>query len=515
MKPIIAFYKKFLEDVGLEILDTGDIMIKSGMDDELTPLKVTIKRESGTGDTLISRAMSMYLPINELMEREEDFSHGYFHPACESNFRGQSEVFNKSVQLAGLTYYRYVVSTIDALLVVASNKSEHAKLPLELMEVVSELPDVSASTVNSWRKLVKSCGNITGKQAMVKLQPAREGEIGGVRYARTCKVTAPILDSGDLYGVAMSQTAKLCITKAFNLVLGELPYCGSNSPTAPYFLSFAQAYNDAMSQVKEVAKVLSGHIQDSYEFKGGWSTSLAKVHDWYKMDFYHQLEGNIGAGKDIAAKPSSVSVSLEPLQMNTGIPMEPVNSGPPAAVAHTQQVTSPVTPAPTPVAPTTNGVPTFKLPTAMPAQNMQMPPQQYHPPQQMAPQQQYHPPQQMAPQPQQYPQQQGYPQPQQYPQQQGYPQQQYPQQQGYPQQQYPQQQGYPQQQQAPGQAGMFYDPRTKTMRSTGTPTQPHAQQMQYGPIPGYEGPYAGQNGAPYYIHQQSRQAIQASDLFSR
>ena len=314
MKPILKFYKSFLQDLGLIVEKDGAVLIKPSVDDEAVPVTVRIK----FGDKYTK--LPLYLPTQELLTSDTG-DKAFFHPAGESCARGQSEIFNAILKLATVQMHRGLMITIDSLLELAAAKDKHGKsdVTVACLELITELGDVSPATVKSWKKLVNKTTGFSGSKPTLTMFVGRNKTINGNTYARTAGVKVPLLSRDDLYGEKMSKTAEGIIRRSFELVIGEEPSVnGSNSPTAPYFMSLAKTYHQVMTTIATTARILGPHMKAPVEFDGRWIKSLDKVHDWYRNDFYCQLDGNVGLGKNTEEnappRESAGSVSRPPQQ---------------------------------------------------------------------------------------------------------------------------------------------------------------------------------------------------------
>ncbi len=289
MKPIIKFYTEFLNDLGLRIADDGLVTDPAG-----NPVLVSIKR----GAEKKIQKLPLCLPTQQALEKDSG-TVVYFHPACEGLDAGQSEVFNATLKLVNAMTYASIVATVNALMHAAADTERHSSLKQPVMELVSQLPDVSQGTLASWISLSKKL-TVSGDMALLNYHMERDQSIEGIKYGRVARFRTKVLESENLYTPkGMSQIAERAIRKAIQLVVGEpVVDVGSNAQTAPYFTALAKCYHQVMQRVSRVASIL-GVIEVGYQ--GNWSANIDNLHDWYRGDatragtgLYIQLDGNIG-----------------------------------------------------------------------------------------------------------------------------------------------------------------------------------------------------------------------------
>ena len=394
-KPILDFYQQFLADIGVSVGEDAQLFIDAP-DDEKIPFTIIAKRKGQ------KKKLAVYIPTRKHMLEPEEGKRLYWHPACESSQRGQSVIHNKTMSIAGLRIYRALVLAVDTLLSVAGTPELHKKLNHTAMEYISQLPTVSEATVKSWRKLLKNTDSTNGNRAVIKIRSDRDIEIGGLQFNRVCKVYSPLIASHDLFGVNMSKSAEVCIRKAFDIVLGEDDFkeivIGSNNPTAPYFQSFAKTYHHVMSNIRDINVAFSDYTIDKVPYSGKWERSLVKLHDWYKDDFFVQLDLNVGASYadpnvvDAPEPPQHAAVgSLPQPPMQPSVPVEET----PAPTTSNETNINPVTGKPV------ESVGSYKVAPQTQPQYPPQPPQYQPPPPQYGGQPQYQqPPPQYGGQPQ-------------------------------------------------------------------------------------------------------------------
>lgn len=324
MKPIVKFYQQFLSDLGLTCKEDGEIVVVDG--DNTVPIRVKIKRDNGY------EQLPLYLPIDSQLEHD-DGKKVFFHPACESSYRGQSEILNALIKLVNAKVNSSAALTIDSLLELAVNKDSHSKLSQPVMELIKQLPEVSPVTVKGWRKLFTRTSDFNGPTPMITISVGRDKLVHGVKCSRIATLKVPLMESDNLYGVNLSKIAESTIRKTFDILMGDEDIInGSNSPTAPYFIALAKTFNQAMMNITAISKKLGSRMKSEIEYDGRWVNSLDKLHDWYRNNFYIQLIGNIGQGKNteehevsniVPATPSQKPVNAPPPQPQNQPPQQP------------------------------------------------------------------------------------------------------------------------------------------------------------------------------------------------
>lgn len=311
----------------MSVNEDGAVYVVAG--EQAVAFHVRVKRASGYVK------LPLYLPTDKALH-EDDGSRVYFHPACESTYKGQSEVLNAILKMANLSIFNATVCTIESLLSISANKDAHSKLPQPLMELVAELPTVSNITVKAWRKIASKATDFTGPQPMCALSLHRDKVVHDVKCARVAALKLPILDAEDLYCPGISKIANDAIRKAFELLFGSSTIIqGSNSPTAPYFTALIKAYHDVMSRISTVTRLLGTHMVKEIEYAGGWVKNVDKLHDWYRTEFFDWYEGNIGLGKDTEEKQLEQAHTKNAVQDQ--IPPQPQPTKPSTPVVPYQQ----------------------------------------------------------------------------------------------------------------------------------------------------------------------------------
>jgi hypothetical protein len=357
VKPIVKFYKQFLQDLGLTIGDDDEVMLVVKGHDPIH-IKVNVKRGK------VFKQLPLYLPT----DRHLNVDNGdkvYFHPAGESCSRGQSEVFNATLKIATERMFAAVTCTVDSLLKLCADREAHSNsnVTVEAVELLRDVGDVSKPTVEQWKSLFKKTTGYTGERPIMSVVVGRNKTIDKVSYSRICGVRLPILDSADMYDIKLTKTAQMAIRKSFDLVLGSEPCVnGSNSPTAPYFMALAKTYHQVMTSVMSVVRIIEPYMHGEVKFDGRWLKSLDKLHDWYRNDFYIQLEGNLGLGKTVEEEDKPASNTQAPQRILTEARQDSSESSVRPVQMPTQQHVEPIqVPVKEPVP--DDGIPRFKPPT--------------------------------------------------------------------------------------------------------------------------------------------------------
>lgn len=380
--PIIEFYRQFLSDLDCTVDKHGQIFQVAGQ--EKAPLKVDIKRRNKRV------TLPVYLPLKRLMDEEDTGDKVYFHPACESIFRGQSEILTLIVKLVNIKLDISVFTIASSIMALAHNTDAHSSVDQDTMEeILSHMPTVSKATLQAF--LTAKRNKLTsgrGKYPLVTLKLARTDKRSTV-HTRTATFNSPFLEDENLYGIKFSNTAKLAVRKAMELTLGELPVVkNSDANTAPYFTALVSCFHEVMTNLKAVMVYLEGHMVRDVNYAGDWRRDLGKLGKWYKDKFFIQLEGNMGSGKDVT--PGEEPVKEEAPKVGYNAPHQE-----PARPTHQ----TPAPAAPEPEEEDDDVTPTFKSPLN-PAQAKRdiyappaPPPGHYPPPGHGYPPQNYYPPQ--------------------------------------------------------------------------------------------------------------------------
>lgn len=334
---LLDLYTQILEDVGLTVNEDGEVL-----DGKSKPLKITFE---GTKRPLV-------MPNEKQLKRTDSHAVLYFHPACESLYRGRSEVLNAlAIMMAGRIHFAALMVT-TAVLEFGADKDAHKKAPQRKAEILFKLPTISKPTMASWKALMPTLTlpGEQGKRPLMRLNLTRSIEMDdGTKYKRGCLINFPILEEEDSYNPDLTNVAKEAIHNALELTLGaESYFVGSNANTAPYLDALLRCYNEVMSHIHDIAERVAPYLVGGKEippYKGDWVDGLKQLGELYKRDLNMSLDGNQGRGGD--EEPEEVKPATTPAPAPSKPRIAAKGSASTGAAPQPRQPAAPA-PAPTP-----------------------------------------------------------------------------------------------------------------------------------------------------------------------
>ena len=312
---LTTLYKKLLQSADVVENENGCLSMAYG--GTQTPVLATINR-LGTQVTL-----PIVLPTQEVIDAEEDGTLVKFHPFAESPFADQSEVFNKlQILLSGR-----VCAVVQGLVITVINTTVSGNVggesSNELLQLIRDIPSVDKpkaqeKVIKFADMIAKRHTSITGQFPVVRFNVGRRkrNDIEAIRWA---ELSMPVLDTDEedmrIFGVkAPSRTAFNVVMEAYRAVLptpsveGHISAClaGTNSTTAPYFISLLKSYLSVVKHLNEVARTLNIESSDELITATDWKTLITKA-ETLTNEIDIDFEGNVGISTGKAADLSNTT----------------------------------------------------------------------------------------------------------------------------------------------------------------------------------------------------------------
>lgn len=396
---ITTLYKPLGQCAGWTFTDEGVA------ETDLTGVKSAVKVDN----------LTLTLPTSEFLRNPDWTQFVAFHPLCENNLRGESQVLRTLRNWWMIRLNGAFVALLEGLVTVAADTDGHKRLGAKASEFLSVIKGADEKTVKAMSKILDvACTSVETR--LVSCYLKRGGEWKGDRYNRVCVIDFPILQAID----PQKQTIldqKVARKGDFNeihalikWVLGldpkadvpaENPYTvGTNDMTAPYLTAFLSSMYLLGKRINYLVKLYKKVIPElaDYEYDLSWHDHMGNFKELSNL--LPAYEGNVGVPpKDDsipaieATKPVSNAMARMAEQQPAQAPVQqPVHNAAPAAPVYEK-------PAP---APTHQPSGDFAAKMAALRQQVAPPPQpQYYQPPQYAPQYAPRPYQHQAPAPQQ------------------------------------------------------------------------------------------------------------------
>lgn len=224
MNKLIRLYTDILTSADIEIADGGILMYREKPDADPVPVTVTLDRNE----------RQIILPTEANLKAGITDDYVVFHPACESVFCGHSVILNRLQLQLNLKLYYATLVAVDALLQLANSREEHGKLDRKQQALIMPLSDISKSTIDYFRQVVRKITGVSGKHPLLSLHLARNRQVDGVVFGNVCTLQTPILSEKDpFYGINTAKKNHEPLRVAFETVFPEDRAIGTNSRDTP------------------------------------------------------------------------------------------------------------------------------------------------------------------------------------------------------------------------------------------------------------------------------------------
>lgn len=364
---LLQSYTAILDSFGIHAEEEGSFLRSTHpVTGDTTPLMVTVARNS---DMV---TLPVVLPTKEVLKLEEDGTLIKYHPMGESVFRGQSEVLNKTVMLAGARVCMVTQCLVQTLVNLSVDTDLHSELSPGAMKLIEQMPLLKSANSKSnlskyWSSLVKRTTGIKGEFPICRFHLERTGELDSNTYSRICRLRPVVLEQpeGRIFGlVGPTAGTRESVLAAYTLVLGESGQfaAGSNSKSAPYLFALLRCYGAVLTHLNKLVKTLSKHLDKKLLTSNvEWIKDIDNMDGYFKSELDIQFEGNIGitssnataakaAEEDIVGRPTAVKINKPGVKIAAPVTTQhkpvqvPVAAQPaPALPETTVAVTKPVT----------------------------------------------------------------------------------------------------------------------------------------------------------------------------
>lgn len=312
---------------------------------------------TGTKSVIKVDNLILTLPTSEFLRKPDWTQFVAFHPLCENNLRGESQVLRTLRNWWMIRLNGAFVALLEGLVTVAADTDGHKRLGAKASEFLSVIKGADEKTVKAMSKILDvACTSVETR--LVSCYLKRGGEWKGDRYNRVCVIDFPILQSID----AQKQTIldqKVARKGDFNelqalikWVLGldpkadvptENPYTvGTNDMTAPYLTAFLSSMYLLGKRINHLVKLYKKVLPElaEYEYDLSWHEHMGNFKELANL--LPAYEGNVGVppkdesvgGIEVGgAKPKNNALARMAEQQPTNAPIQQPTHVEPAAPA--------------------------------------------------------------------------------------------------------------------------------------------------------------------------------------
>lgn len=167
---LIDLYRGVLESVGCIVEDDGFIYHNYKEGREPVQLRVD------------GKLRKMALPIHSILKDADWDEVVAFHPACESVFKGNSEVLNWLIDVIAIRLYRVSATHAATILALATDTKEHQKLKAKQLTMLSVLGDAKPTALKYLGNIFKRSTGTSGKHPMLSIRIRRGEIVDGAKY---------------------------------------------------------------------------------------------------------------------------------------------------------------------------------------------------------------------------------------------------------------------------------------------------------------------------------------------
>ena len=290
---ITTLYKPLGHDAGWSFDEKGVTQTK------MTGVTTTIKVDNKV----------LTLPTSEFLRNPDWKEFVAFHPLCENNLRGESQVLRTLRNWWMIRLNGAFVALLEGLITIAADTDGHKRLGAKASEFLSVVKGADEKTVKAMNKILDvACTSVETR--LVSCYLKRGGEWQGDRYNRVCVIDFPVLSAIDVQKQTIFD-AKVARKGDFNeiqalikWVLGldpqkevptENPYTqGTNDMTAPYLTSFLSSMYLLGKRINHLVKLYKKHIPDLAEFEYDLSWHEHVPNFKQLSNLLPAYEGNVG-----------------------------------------------------------------------------------------------------------------------------------------------------------------------------------------------------------------------------
>jgi hypothetical protein len=285
MNKLTGLYVQILQSLDCRVEEDGKVYIRPSRDSDYVPAKINVDGQE----------KFLVVPFKHVQRSPNWDELVAFHPACEVAFNGQSEVLNWIVSMMNLKLYRSVQVAVINLLTLASDKAKHDKLRVTIRKLLSQLPEVTPTTIKYLAAVIKKSTGTVGERPLLSLKLYRGRSIEGVKYNKTCRLLTPIMEEGPhIYGVKASGKSTEAILAAYNIVFPDVREVGTNSNEAGYLEALVCMYKLAAGHINELRETLGKHAGEMEIIDLSWLDEFAHLQKYRKLYLNQSYPGNTG-----------------------------------------------------------------------------------------------------------------------------------------------------------------------------------------------------------------------------
>ena len=276
---LLDFYRDIVTSIGLIVTDDGFIKVDTGDGNSINimangkPLVLPIKEQINTMTTVIDGKVV----TNKVL----------FNPLKEDIVKGESASLKRLNKIIDIRLAELYFTTVELLLLVASDKDLQKKSSLKVMTIIGKLKGaktqnvtniVDAGSIEKWGKIVDETLKAQATKGTLHMYSKKAGKIDNVTYNRVAILTAPlkkIIDGMDakepLLGVKVRKkdlnVFKLLYDALLpNINMGDIYSFGSNDENSPGLISSYRLYSKIGKELLAIIREL-GFIDDAVSEK--------------------------------------------------------------------------------------------------------------------------------------------------------------------------------------------------------------------------------------------------------
>lgn len=291
---LLKFYEYLLHDLGLEVKDDGKIT-PVGTNDTIT---VPYHHPSGT-----KVKGQLYLPIDALLDQDEDKSILKFHPACENTLRDiPSDVHNMLTKMLRARL-SYVTLEVTKAIVAIIAEGRHESVPTGILyDAIIDVTSVSKSERTILSKIGEHIMAPGNGPTFIAVKYEHDIELDEVGYRRACRVRPIVnnnfdLEEGTVYGI--KAPSKRSLSNIYNILKTIYPdeFVGvTNNKTAGYFVAYLNVFAKVAKRLSRLVSQISKlyELPDDVRFGLEWVDHIDTLSKMTTRDLNLSFPGNEG-----------------------------------------------------------------------------------------------------------------------------------------------------------------------------------------------------------------------------
>lgn len=288
MNKLTKLYADILTSVDC-VIEDDYVLYDYGQGKGLEPLTVRVD----------GKVRKLVIPTKNMQKNGDWSDIVAFHPACESVFKGQSEIINTLVNLIGLKLYLGIQFATNAMIALAIDDKVSGRLSLAQKRLVTPLSDATKTVFGLMEQVTRKSSGTSGKTALLNVKLARGKTIDGQTYTRACFLKSPLLKGGtpilDVKGSVANHNALMA---AYETAFPTKRVVGSNSGDTPYLDCLLEMFYIAATHLNGIKVTLDKYCGEMKTIDTSWFEELVDLNSYYKKYLPLSYPGNVGVGDD-------------------------------------------------------------------------------------------------------------------------------------------------------------------------------------------------------------------------